>query len=103
VLVHLRGEVVRQRQDAGGPKAALDPENVAMRTLGQVFASRWSYETAQRLARVGQGPLVRKGFIEWLPGMLGGWTAMRDMPAVPAESFREWWKQREGGGSDGRT
>lgn len=91
VLVHMRGEAVRQKQDAGGLKAALDPENAAMRALARVFANRSTYEMAQRLARLGQGPLAREGFIEWLPGMLGGWTAMRDMPAVPQESFREWW------------
>jgi L-lactate dehydrogenase complex protein LldF len=91
----MRGEVVRQKQATGGLKAALDPENAAMGALARVFASRGAYEAAQRLGRLGQGPLVRQGFIEWLPGMLGGWTAMRDMPALPQESFREWWERRE--------
>ena len=94
VLVHLRGEVVRRRQEAGGPLALLDPENAAMQALAQVFASRLAYEQAQQLAKIGQWPLARGGSIRWLPGMLGGWTAMRDMPAVPDQTFREWWEQR---------
>ncbi|MEN9934812.1 MAG: hypothetical protein RLZZ387_1391 [Chloroflexota bacterium] len=95
VLVHMRGEVVRQKQDAGGLRAALDPENVAMQALSMVFGNRVAYEQAQQLAKVGQWPLVRQGHIEWLPGILGGWTAMRDMPAVPQQTFREWWEARD--------
>jgi L-lactate dehydrogenase complex protein LldF len=96
VLVHMRGEAVRQRQDAGGAAAWLDPENAAMQAMALVFSSRPAYELAQRLAKLGQGPLVRDGQITWLPGLLGGWTAMRDMPAVPQETFREWWASRAG-------
>jgi L-lactate dehydrogenase complex protein LldF len=95
VLVHMRAEVVRQRQDAGGLRAALDPENAAMQAMARVFGSRALYEMAQQLGKVGQGPLVRDGHISWLPGILGGWTAMRDVPAVPQETFREWWEARD--------
>jgi hypothetical protein len=28
---------------------------------------------------------------------LSGWTDMRDLKAVPNESFRDWWKKREKG------
>ena len=49
---------------------------------------------AQRLGRAGQGPLERDGRIDWLPGGLSGWTESRDMPALPAQSFREWWRTR---------
>jgi len=105
VLVHMRGKAVRHKQDAGGLKALLDPENAAMRALATMFGSRTLYEAAQRLGKAGQGPLVRDGYITWLPGLLSGWTAMRDVPAVPDETFREWWEGREdretGGQGDG--
>lgn len=94
VLIHLRGEVVRHKQDHGGVKAALDPENAAMKTLAQVFTHRQAYEAAQGAGKLGQFPLARNGYITWLPGMLGGWTAMRDMPALPKQTFREWWAKR---------
>jgi L-lactate dehydrogenase complex protein LldF len=84
VLVHLRGRVVREA------KSRWTPERLAMDSLGRVFASRRSYERAQRLARLGNGPLAG------LPGPLSGWTAMRDLPRAPSETFRAWWAKRDG-------
>ena len=95
VLVHMRGEVVRQKQDEGGLRAALDPENLAMKSMAKMFESRLAYEAAQQAGKLGQLPLVRDGQITWLPGLLGGWTAMRDLEAVPSETFREWWERRK--------
>jgi L-lactate dehydrogenase complex protein LldF len=83
VLVHLRGRVVREQ------KSALDPEAATMRLVARVFGSRRRYEAAQRVARLGRGPLAR-----FPVGPLRGWTAMRDLPEVPAQSFREWWNDR---------
>jgi L-lactate dehydrogenase complex protein LldF len=94
VLIHMRGEVVRQKQDEAGLKGKLDPESLAMKLLARTFASRAAYERAQQLVRIGQIPLARAGYIERLPGPLAGWSAMRDLEAVPAQSFREWWETR---------
>jgi len=27
--------------------------------------------------------------------MMANWTRFRDLPAVPAESFRQWWAKRQ--------
>jgi L-lactate dehydrogenase complex protein LldF len=62
------------------------PETAAMRVLGRVFASRGAYERAQRLARLGRGPVARLA--------LRPWTRARDLPDVPAQSFRDWWRAR---------
>jgi len=80
VLVHLRGRVVREEQ------SRLSPEAAAMGTVAKVFAARGRYERAQKLSRLGRGPLGR------LP--LPGWSAMRDLPEVPERTFREWWRER---------
>jgi L-lactate dehydrogenase complex protein LldF len=96
VLVHLRGRVVRHKQDEGGIKGKLDPENVAMRAMGKSFSDRRLYEGAQKAARVGQWPLARGGTIHRLPGRLAGWTQVRDLEPIPEQTFREWWKSRNG-------
>jgi L-lactate dehydrogenase complex protein LldF len=94
VLVHLRHqEVARKRRD-GGSAARLAPEPMTMRAVARVLADRRLYEAAQRTARVAQRPLARDGRIQRLPGPLAGWTSTRDVPPVPAQSFRDWWRQR---------
>jgi L-lactate dehydrogenase complex protein LldF len=82
VLVHLRGRVVKEA------KSRLSPERLAMDALSRVFQSQGRYERAQRLARGGNGPIAK------LPGPLAGWTAMRELPHVPKQPFREWWRDR---------
>jgi L-lactate dehydrogenase complex protein LldF len=84
VLLHLRGRIIRET------KAGSGAEHTAMRLVASAFATRRRYETAQRLARLGRGPLGRLP----LAGPLAGWTATRDLPPVPAQSFREWWRER---------
>jgi L-lactate dehydrogenase complex protein LldF len=83
VLVHLRGRVVRE---TGGPTG----ERLGMQLMGRIFASRRRYEGAQKLAR--RGPRIEHR----LPGPLAGWTMSRDLPAPPAQTFREWWQQERG-------
>jgi L-lactate dehydrogenase complex protein LldF len=88
ILVHLRAKVVEQ---GGSPLQ----ERAAMKAAAFVFASAARYESAQRLARLGQTPFENDGMIRDLPGMLAGWTAFRDLRPVPSQSFREWWTERQ--------
>jgi L-lactate dehydrogenase complex protein LldF len=87
VLVHLRGRVIRER---GGPQG----EARAMAALARVLTHRRRYEAAQKAARIGALPLSRDGRIERrLPGPLKGWTAARDLPLPPRQTFRDWWRE----------
>ena len=93
VLIHLRNKVVEQN--------GVTAEALAMRAMGMIFRSERRFRAAQRLGRLAEMPLVRKdglgaGWIGWLPGLLGGWTQVRDLQAMPAETFREWWEKRNG-------
>jgi L-lactate dehydrogenase complex protein LldF len=102
ILVHLRREVVRRRSEPDGPGSAgakaSRGERAAMRAMAAVMSSRRRYELAQHAARVGSAPLARGGVIERrLPGPLAGWTAVRDLRAPAAQTFRAWWREREGG------
>jgi len=81
VLVHLRRRVVEEE------KSKLSPESLTMEAIGLVFSSRRRYEAAQKLARLGRGPLAKAA--------LPGWTAMRELPEIPEQTFREWWRSRE--------
>jgi L-lactate dehydrogenase complex protein LldF len=93
VLVHLRQRAVEHAAQRDGGRR-IDPERLAMAGLARVFASRRLYEAAQRLGRLGQRPLVRRGKIRRLPGPLAGWTAARDLDPAPDQSFRDWWRER---------
>ncbi|HZY73887.1 MAG TPA: LutB/LldF family L-lactate oxidation iron-sulfur protein [Edaphobacter sp.] len=97
VLIHLRGKVVRQK--TAGVSGLFDVEAVAMKAMGAIFKSERRFRAAQRLGRMAETPLVRKdgqgvGWIDWLPGMLGGWTQVRDLQEMPKETFRDWWEKR---------
>ena len=93
VLVHLRERVTSEPPpDRHRLRCRVDPERLAMQAVARVFTSRRAYESAQRAARRGQGPFVRDGSVRQLPGPLGAWTSARDLPAVPRQSFREWWR-----------
>jgi L-lactate dehydrogenase complex protein LldF len=80
LLVHLRGRVIREQ------KSRLSGEALAMRTVASVFGSQKRYERAQKLARLGRGPIAKAA--------LPGWTAMRELPIPPEQTFREWWRAR---------
>jgi L-lactate dehydrogenase complex protein LldF len=77
ILVHLRGRVVRE---VGAPA----PERAAMAAMARVFGSRRAYEAAQRAAKLGRGPLA--------DAVLRPWTRSRELPEVPEQTFRDWWR-----------
>jgi len=82
VLIHLRG---RERASH-----RLDAEKASMRFLARAFASRTGYERLQRVARHGR---ALPGLAH-LPGPVRAWASVRELPEVPPESFRDWWRRR---------
>jgi len=92
VLVHLRGKVVQKKQRS--LFGQLDLENLGMQALQRMFENPRLYERVQRLARIGQWPLVRGDVIPFAPGPLATWTTMRDLYPVAPQTFREWWRAR---------
>ncbi|MGD0196784.1 MAG: LutB/LldF family L-lactate oxidation iron-sulfur protein [Solirubrobacteraceae bacterium] len=88
VLIHLRTRINRE---VGGFGA----EAAAMKLLAHTFARPGRYERAQRLARSLSRRLARDGWIgRRLPGPLGAWTEVRELPAPAGQTFREWWRER---------
>ncbi len=87
ILIHLRNQVV----EAGG---APWTERAAMKAASFALAGPGRLGWAQELGRIAQKPFVEDGNIASLPGMLGGWTSVRDLAPIPKQSFREWWAER---------
>jgi L-lactate dehydrogenase complex protein LldF len=99
VLVHLRervvegGQVIRE-----GNKVVLQPakghaaERAAMRAARWAFTHPGALRTGQRFAS-----RTRRLHPRTLPGPGRAWSDSRDLPAVPAEPFRDWWQRTQGG------
>jgi L-lactate dehydrogenase complex protein LldF len=87
VLVHLRTELVDESH-------APITERVAMRAAATAFSGSRRFSAAQAFLRIAQWPFEHDGILNNLPGMLHGWSDFRDLPAVPDESFRQWWAKR---------
>ena len=86
ILIHLRRRIVEEQQ----PRA----ERLAMNSAALAFSGPGWLSLAQKLGRLAQWPFAEGGRITSLPGPGAAWTATRDLPALPKQSFREWWKTR---------
>ena len=93
ILVEMRRRVIEEppkRTSRAGDTAL----HYALKGAARIFERPSRYEAAQRLARLGQAPFVRKGVLRGLPGPLAGWSDTRDLRPVPKQTFRSWWRQR---------
>jgi L-lactate dehydrogenase complex protein LldF len=86
VLVHLRTRAVAQ--------SGFNMEKLAMGAAIRMFDNPRLLETAQKIGRVAQRPFVSDGYITGGIGPVRQWTRARDLPAIPPQSFREWWRTR---------
>jgi L-lactate dehydrogenase complex protein LldF len=96
VLVHLRArhvEAEHERHRLPTPeRAAMTAAAWAMSAPARFAAAERSLATGRLLARLqGDGTRIRA-----LPPPLSGWSAARDTPAPPPESFRQWWRRTRG-------
>jgi L-lactate dehydrogenase complex protein LldF len=87
ILIHLRGKAVEQGYGSVS-------ERLGMKAAAVALGGSARLSMAQKLARVAQWPFEHEGVLQGLPGLLAGWTAFRDLAPVPAQSFREWWAER---------
>jgi L-lactate dehydrogenase complex protein LldF len=93
MLVHLRAEHVEARRAAGGLPSA---ESLVMRAATWSMSEPRRWARAQRLSRLGRLLGRRRDRISQLPPPLSAWTASRDLPRPPAETFTEWWTRTRG-------
>ncbi|WP_309080616.1 LutB/LldF family L-lactate oxidation iron-sulfur protein [Zhihengliuella sp.] len=91
ILVHLRGEDVKAQHAHRRMPTEMD---LLMKGAEMVLSSGRMLALAEKGLPLGRLLAGRDKKIKKLPGKLaGGWTASRDIPAPPAQSFRDWWKK----------
>jgi L-lactate dehydrogenase complex protein LldF len=96
VLVHLRGQVVRQSEATHRlPRA----EAVGMRAAAWTLRTPRRLGLAERAAALGGRLFGRGGMLRRIPGPgpVGAWFRARDLKAPARESFRAWWRRTDGG------
>ncbi|MEV4867809.1 lactate utilization protein B [Streptomyces syringium] len=105
VLVHLRERVVEGGEvTVHGTRTVIKParkhtaERALMRTAGWVLDHPAVLRHGQRLAA-----RTRRFHPRRLPGPGRAWTDSRELPEMPAESFRDWWARTRGGPASTRT
>jgi L-lactate dehydrogenase complex protein LldF len=79
ILIHLRRKIV---ENGDGPWG----EGPAMKLAAFGLADSARIGLGQKLLRIGHKPFERL--------FMAAWTDSRDLPAIPKESFREWWSKR---------
>ena len=100
VLVHLRAKDVESkhavREFEGNKKAPFSQMDGMMLGAKKLFTSGKMLSVAERGLPMSRLIGGRKHKITAVPGIVGGWTAYRDIPEPPKESFRNWWKKEKG-------
>ena len=89
MLVHLRSRVVADKVAGRRTPTA---EATAMTGLAWTMTSTRRWTWALRAARLGR--MLGRDRIIRLPPPLSAWTASRDVPLPPKQSFRDWWARR---------
>jgi L-lactate dehydrogenase complex protein LldF len=99
ILVELRAQHVEAvRADHVLPT----PEALAMAAASAAMSSSGRFALAQKAAGIGR-LLSRDGRIRALPFPASGWTASRDLPAPPVETFHQWWARTRGPSAPGSS
>ncbi|AEA26196.1 iron-sulfur cluster binding protein [Pseudonocardia dioxanivorans CB1190] len=93
LLVRLRAQHVEARREASRVPSA---EAVAMAAAAWTMADPRRFAAAEKASRLGRVFGRRSGQLTTLPPPLSAWTAGRDAPRPPAETFREWWARERG-------
>ena len=100
VLVHLRAKDVESqhavREFEGNKKAPFSQMDGMMLGAKKLFTSGKMMSIAERGLPMSRLISGRKHRITAVPGIVSGWTAYRDIPEPPKESFRNWWKKEKG-------
>ncbi|MGE2836022.1 LutB/LldF family L-lactate oxidation iron-sulfur protein [Mycobacterium sp. SMC-4] len=91
ILVHLRAAQVDSER--GGLPSGQD---LAMKAAARTMASPKRFAMAEKALSAGRFVANRDHRITSLPWPGSKWTASRDVPEPPSETFRQWWRRTHG-------
>ncbi|UWZ40572.1 iron-sulfur cluster-binding protein [Dactylosporangium roseum] len=92
-LVRLRAEHVEVQAAA---RRLPTVEAIAMRAAARTMSDARSFGRAGRAATLARGAVRHGRPVLPLPPPLNRWTASRDLPELPSETFRSWWSRTRG-------
>ncbi|MUL82136.1 MULTISPECIES: LutB/LldF family L-lactate oxidation iron-sulfur protein [unclassified Mycolicibacterium] len=95
ILVHLRAKQVDQERGVRGGLPG--GQDLAMKAAGWAMAGAGRFSLAEKALSAGRLIAGRDHRISALPWPASKWTASRDIPEPPAETFRQWWKRTHDG------
>lgn len=70
--------------------------DLLMKAAGFAMTSGTRMRLAEKALPLGRAAMKPMGGLKWMPGVVGGWTQQRDIPVVPQQSFRNWWREHDG-------
>lgn len=92
ILVHLRAQQVDQER--GTLRGVLfSGQDLAMKAAGWAMSGAGRFSLAEKALAAGRLIAGRDHRISALPWPASKWTASRDIPEPPAETFRQWWNR----------
>jgi L-lactate dehydrogenase complex protein LldF len=94
IIVHLRNKIADKKKHDMHPH--LEP--TVMVPVNWMFNSAKHFEFVQKAVSFAAGTALKNtDYLGPMPWPASPWTRARDIPAPPAESFRQWWKKNRGG------
>ena len=93
ILVHLRAKQVDSER-GGAPSG----QDLAMKAAAWAMRSPRRFAMAEKALAAGRVVANSDHRITALPWPGSRWTASRDLPEPPSETFRQWWAKTHGGG-----
>jgi L-lactate dehydrogenase complex protein LldF len=103
-LIQLRGDIINAGYRKPLDHAMMRLWGISLRSTTVYRLSGWAQKVGFRTLAAMKGTIesqggdyTNRGWVDKLPGPIGGWTSQRDMITPPKRSFRDWWRDREGG------
>ncbi|WP_286228599.1 LutB/LldF family L-lactate oxidation iron-sulfur protein [Neobacillus mesonae] len=97
VKIPLHDLLLQHRKDEVEKGLAPLTEKLAFKGFGYMTSHPFVFDKAVKMAHASSAFISKDDHITKGPGLLKGWTEVRDLPRPAKQSFRDWWKKEKGG------